>query len=257
MEIKWRSYDGKVQYIHEMTHEHISSLFYYLKYVKVYVKSDIGAEVNRVINEVYDGIVLPYCPPSQVLGEIETLHQKGMLKYDKEKHKYNIHDENNNWIGEIILQPDQEVDEETGKLKVDRIAEYQEKNKEKMSNLMDILAMQNDESIKWENINDEPGDYDKDIERKEESLDFLSDDDFMDPSREIPKPIIKKRIRRKPRAIENPYDTLNNTVKDLKSTVDKLSDVFSGGGGDDPLTDYSHRKCPKKPVKDADDEFLF
>jgi hypothetical protein len=157
MEIQWRTYDGKTTFIHEMTHEHISSLYYYMKYVKIHIVPEVVDEVNRVITEKYNGIILPYRPPSDVIGEIETLHFKNMLRYDKLNHKYNIHDENGVWIGEIILKPDQEVDEETGKLKIDRIVE-RIKNRNKSI----------EEKIKLCGIPDED-DYDN---KEEESMPF-------------------------------------------------------------------------------------
>ena len=64
-----------------------------------------------------------------------------MLKYDKETHKFDIID-NGEWIGEIILRPEQEVDETTGMFVVDRLSEYKEKRKIEMT--MALLALQNE-----------------------------------------------------------------------------------------------------------------
>lgn len=131
-EIRWKTHDGKQLFIHEMTHEHISSLYHFTKYVSTRYQPEVVEEIDRVIKEQYDGIILPYRPPCTVVGEIELLFKKGMLKYDKEAHKYNIINEDNEWIGEIILTPDLEVDENTGLLKIDRLAAYKEARKNEM-----------------------------------------------------------------------------------------------------------------------------
>lgn len=141
MEIKWRSYDGRELFIHEMTHEHISSLYFFLNFVSKFPKEEVLDEVKRVIKDNYDGVILPYRPPSDVIGEAERLHEQGMLKYDKETHKFDIID-NGEWIGEIILRPEQEVDETTGMFVVDRLSEYKEKRKIEMT--MALLALQNE-----------------------------------------------------------------------------------------------------------------
>jgi hypothetical protein len=146
--IKWRSYDGKQLYIHEMTHEHISSLYYFMKYVSKHPNELVTNEINRVITEKYSGVVLPYYPHSGVIGEAERLYEKGLLKYDKENHKFNIVD-NGEWIGEMILNPEQEVDESTGMFKIDRLAEYK---RQRQDELMKILSLQVQGDIKWNDI---------------------------------------------------------------------------------------------------------
>jgi aspartokinase-like uncharacterized kinase len=127
--IAWKSYDGRRLYIHEMTHEHISSLYYFMRYIHNSPEESVITEINRVINEKYNGIILPYRPPSDVIGEAEKLHQQGLLKYDKANHKFDIIDDGE-WIGEIILKPEQEVDETTGMFKVDRLMAYKKKREE-------------------------------------------------------------------------------------------------------------------------------
>jgi len=146
--IKWKSYDGRVLYIHEMTHEHLSSLYHFIHYISASPRENVIEEIKRVINTNYNGIILPYCPPSDVVGEAEKLHDKGLLKYDKENHKFDIID-NGEWVGEIVLKPEQEVDEETGKFKVDRLAEYKKKRQEE---ILALLALQNQDNIKWTDI---------------------------------------------------------------------------------------------------------
>lgn len=137
--IKWRTYDGRELYIHDMTHDHVSSLYYFIRYISTRQHAAVKEEIDRVINEKFHGVILPYRPPCDVIGEAEILQEKGMLKYDKEHHKYNIHNEDGEWIGKIILKPELEVDEETGKFKVDRLLAYKTKRK---TEFMSLLAAQ-------------------------------------------------------------------------------------------------------------------
>ena len=163
--IKWRSYDGRTLFIHEMTHEHISSLYHFMKYISRRQEIEVMNEIKRVINDNFAGVILPYRPPPDVVGEAEKLHELGMLRYDKENHKFNIIDENDEWIGEIILRPEQEIDETTGMFKVDRVAEYKRKRKDE---LMMLLALQN-QDIQWEDIK-QADNYSNDLETEEDDL---------------------------------------------------------------------------------------
>lgn len=138
--IKWRSYDGRELYIDEMTHEHLSSLYYFMTYVSKRQSEDVIIEIKRVIDLNFGGIILPYNPPPDVLGEIEILHSKGLLRYDKEKHQYDIID-GDIQIGQIILRPDHEIDELTGLFKEDRVAKYKEKRQNEL--MLMALSLQN------------------------------------------------------------------------------------------------------------------
>lgn len=140
--IKWRTYNGRELYIHEMTHEHISSLYHFLRYVSTRTPdSAVMDEIKRVVQTNYGGVILPYRPPSDVVGEAEKLYEKGLLKYNKAEHKFDIID-NGEWVGEIILKPEQEIDEETGMFKEDRIAKYKKQREEELLKMIVNLSEQ-------------------------------------------------------------------------------------------------------------------
>jgi hypothetical protein len=97
----WLSFDGKRKTIDQLDHQHLSNIYYYMKYTQPEVYS--SAEVQMMKDELakrFDDILLPYKPLRKFKLEIELLSRRGYLKQKKNMDGLDVVI-NGEWIGEV------------------------------------------------------------------------------------------------------------------------------------------------------------
>lgn len=78
---KWITYDDKVVDMNEMSHQHMSNIYWFTNVLfpesyNVYIQLSIRNWLNRRFN----GNILPYSPKPEFVGELNYLRKKGYLK---------------------------------------------------------------------------------------------------------------------------------------------------------------------------------
>jgi hypothetical protein len=78
---KWITYDGRVVDMNEMSHQHMSNIYWFINVLfpesyNVYIRHNIRTWLNLR----FKGEVLPYSPKPEFVAELNYLRMKGYLK---------------------------------------------------------------------------------------------------------------------------------------------------------------------------------
>ena len=92
----WITFDRIIS-VEDMTHQHASNIYYFVNYIMSHAyPQSLKDEVNEIINTRFNGVILPYRPHPDFVGEKNLLKKLGYLK---ENNQIYI---DNKWVGELI-----------------------------------------------------------------------------------------------------------------------------------------------------------
>jgi hypothetical protein len=79
----WITYDNRTVTMEEMSHQHMSNIYYYTKYIlpELYCDSTRN-DIFRWLLKRFGGVILNYHPHPDFLWEKDYLLQRGYLKED-------------------------------------------------------------------------------------------------------------------------------------------------------------------------------
>lgn len=93
----WITFDRRIISVEDMTHQHVSNIYYFVNYTMSYAYSQsLKNEIKEIINTRFNGVILPYRPVPIFVQEIKLLKNLGYLK---ENNQIYI---DNKWVGELV-----------------------------------------------------------------------------------------------------------------------------------------------------------
>ncbi len=77
----WITYDNRMVTMEEMSHQHMSNIYYYTKYIvpQLYPQC-VREDIQKWLLIRFDGVILPYRPVHKFVMEQEYLAKMGYLK---------------------------------------------------------------------------------------------------------------------------------------------------------------------------------
>jgi len=101
MNKNWTTFDGRKVGLYSIDHQHLSNCYYYLKIIAKFDIDFLIENIQEVLNERFNGQILPYRPHIRFSYEIDYLIENGLIKDTNNPNKKIIVFENNE-IGEIL-----------------------------------------------------------------------------------------------------------------------------------------------------------
>jgi hypothetical protein len=80
---KWKTYDGRIVEMETIDHQHLSNIHHYCGLVVPELYDNIiRQDIMNVLNERFEGKILPYHPDPRFIREKLYLLKKGYLRMD-------------------------------------------------------------------------------------------------------------------------------------------------------------------------------
>lgn len=81
----WETWDGRVVKAENIDHQHLSNIYYYTHYTRKLHYSDLDRkQIQRLLDDNFDGEILSYRPQKKFKEEILRLEELGWLKKNGE-----------------------------------------------------------------------------------------------------------------------------------------------------------------------------